>query len=1271
MSESLTTTSYDPEGQPSPAPRQALTYIAAVTALVFGVGCALLGVFFIGANRTAEEAVETRDKANESRRLAEENEQKSRQLIGVVTSAKDLAETKADAAEQARRKAQDERDEARQKADAAVKTARAADSDRAEAQEKVRQARNEADVADGLRKQETERRREAIQQIAKLDVAHGTHLLDDGDLPQALLWYAEALRVANQEKLPEDAHRLRLAIALGKHPRPVQTWFLENAPTAIHLSPDGRQMLTATPATVHLWDTATGKPIGEAVKHDLGQVTFAAFAPDGKQVVIGDADPGGEKCHLQISDPATGKPAFPPLEHERPIVNVVFSSDGKRLLTVATDRGGEANLRAWDAVKGEAIGKSLDHVGSVVAYAFSADGREVLLAGGDRTVRRWNPVSGNLTGVTLDHTAAVRGAAFSPDRKRVVTASADHTARVWQVETGQAVTPPLRHTGIVTGAEFSADGRRVLTIGSDHAVGVWDAATGEVLGGRLRHGEAVTLARFSPDGRHVLTASADGRLRLWDANTGDEVLRVWQGGAVQHADFSPDGSIVLTLEGKAARLWDLTITEPPTSASADPAGLTWFSPDGKLMLRANGTTAQLAAVANNQPVGPALKHKYPVTRAAFSGDGKRVATLCNEQGGTDPEVLVQVWDTATGEEKGPAQSYLHPVTQLALSHDGRTALTAAFFNATETRLRFFETETGKTLGKEVLFSQPLARALFSSDGKLAVTVMGNIVKMWVPATSEQAGKGITHTARSTVTQIVFSPDGKRLLTGDSAGAVFIGEASTGEEVARLPDHPGAITFAAFSPDGKRVVTCCANKTVRVWDVAKGTPLTPPLPHEATALAALSPDGRWLATASGNRLRIWDAATGERVGPTLAHSHSAQAISYLAFTADGKLVTGAGDADDPRGRQTWNLGSDNRSLAELEELIRLLSGHRLDGVSVAALTADESKKSWENLKPRFPADFAASPERALAWARRGLDECERDKNWVGVIRHLDRLIAVEPGRIELYLRRAAAHKALHQSDKVIADYSRAIEQAKDRPDLWSARAAAYIELRQWDKAAADYHKAIELNANDPDLLAKRGRMYAELGQWDKAGADFTRAITLGHEDATVFRDQALARLGGGDAAGYKQVCGRMAKRFNNSRTAGQTVGWTCALAPDALPDLKTVLQHAERAQADNPKSAAHLITVAALLYRTGQFQPALQQLEKAQALRGPNDVPIDWVLMAMTQQRLGRSGDANMWLAKAAQAGQVSTAREGWTWQDRLELSLLQKEAEALVKAPKP
>ena len=50
-------------------------------------------------------------------------------------------------------------------------------------------------------------------------------------------------------------------------------------------SPDGQRVVTASwDMTARLWDAASGKPIGEPMKHEL-QVNSAQFSPDGQRVV--------------------------------------------------------------------------------------------------------------------------------------------------------------------------------------------------------------------------------------------------------------------------------------------------------------------------------------------------------------------------------------------------------------------------------------------------------------------------------------------------------------------------------------------------------------------------------------------------------------------------------------------------------------------------------------------------------------------------------------------------------------------------------------------------------------------------------------------------------------------------------------------------------------------------------------------------------------------------------------------------------------------------
>ena len=70
--------------------------------------------------------------------------------------------------------------------------------------------------------------------------------------------------------------------------------------------------------------------------------------------------------------------------------------------------------------------------------------------------------------------------------------------------------------------------------------------------------------------------------------------------------------------------------------------------------------------------------------------------------------------------------------------------------------------------------------------------------MWNAAKGEQESKTLTHHAP--MTHILFSPDGKRLLTADQKGIVVVWEAPSGDRISQLPDLPAAPTFGAFSAD---------------------------------------------------------------------------------------------------------------------------------------------------------------------------------------------------------------------------------------------------------------------------------------------------------------------------------------------------------------------------------------------------------------------------------------------------------------------------------------
>jgi serine/threonine protein kinase len=294
-----------------------------------------------------------------------------------------------------------------------------------------------------------------------------------------------------------------------------------------------------------------------------------------------------------------------------------------------------------------------------------------------------------------------------------------------------------------------------------------------------------------------------------------------------------------------------------------------------------------------------------------------------------------------------------------------------------------------------------------------------------------------------------------------------------------------------------------------------------------------------------------------------------------------------------------------------------------------------------------------------------------------------------GQSRAHLQQAELLKKLGRLDEAEQAYRRSLELseklADDFPDLpgyqWTAldrlRALAVFliengratELEPFNEAGARRFERLTV-AEKAKALQWRGHFYVRLGQWDKAAADLAKVIDLGSDDVSgVWYPRAVLLLRAGRTAEYRGLCERLLERPALVQKGKHFVVIICKLAPDAVADLSRPVQIAEELVSGQPSNAEYLGLLGAALYRRGDpargdLEAAVGKLE-AGIRASPKQIGVHWrkLVLAMAYQRLGRGADAQPLFQEVTRW--METAK--LTWAQRLDLELLHREAEEVLK----
>ncbi len=248
----------------------------------------------------------------------------------------------------------------------------------------------------------------------------------------------------------------------------------------------------------------------------------------------------------------------------------------------------------------------------VTALAYRPDGK--LLAAATHTdVSFLDPETGKVVGHLPAASAKVTALLFSPSGEYFVVAAGTvgmpgemvvYKAAANALPQGVPVHRLAAHKDVVYALAFSPDNKLLATCGYDRLIKLWDVSSGKLVRELKDHSDAVYSVAFNSDGTLLASGAADRAVKVWDVATGKRLFTLSESTDWVYAVAWNPANKQLAAAGvdRSVRVWDVS------------------GSGGKI-------------------VHSVFAHEGPVTRLAYSSDGKTLYSLSEDRG-------LKAWDAA-------------------------------------------------------------------------------------------------------------------------------------------------------------------------------------------------------------------------------------------------------------------------------------------------------------------------------------------------------------------------------------------------------------------------------------------------------------------------------------------------------------------------------------------------------------------------------------------------------------------------------------------------
>ncbi len=421
--------------------------------------------------------------------------------------------------------------------------------------------------------------------------------------------------------------------------------------------------------------------------------------------------------------------------------------------------------------------------------------------------------------------------------------------------------------------QFSPDGSK-LAVGSSVGAWVYDIETGEGIPIQFNQPRNITALTFSTDGKSLTTCGYNSRIQIWDIHTGKQKSIFHRQAEILNRTYLPSqiyapGSIVSYSKGENILYG---IRSDGISGhlslwdikSRSPLTLNYIDRDAVYAI--NSDHSFMIIGHNSGEISKKDIH--------FDGEIPKI-TLSYKIRGHSNWIN---WDKVFNFFRKPKKKIDQPIEAITISQD--ESLFASVVPDKEVII--WDLISGKekvTLEDDTNWIYSL---VFSNDGKKIITGGGNgNIKVWDVNSGQELNTLIGH--RYTITSLVLSPDGKTLVSGSKDGTIRSWDlANKNNKRVVTEGHTAFVESIAFSPDDTTIMSAGSSKKIQNWSVNTGKELTPSLIQNIYVWkGSISKKANLIATQQLNKVRIYDLINNMEL-PTVVMSEDTSMIYTSHF-----------------------------------------------------------------------------------------------------------------------------------------------------------------------------------------------------------------------------------------------------------------------------------------------------------------------------------------------------------------------------------------------------